>query len=499
MRERLSTLLILGLTLPFLGKPVHIDDANFVAMAEHAASDPWRPHNFTINWQGTSESAFYVLSNPPGIAWWLSPFAHASTVVMHLWMMPWLFLAMWGAARLGRAIGTNPSSSILLLCGAPISIIAAQALTPDLPLLALTLAGFGGLLTGAPNKRWVFALTLGTASLFRYSGLVLIPLIFLLPLSRLERCRSMVWASIPICGLMLHDWVAYDQVHLFAMMAFQSVSNSGTELAHKAVALVAALGGVAALPILCWNRKKYSFLGGITGAIVGFAAATLTEQSNWTTTGTVLFTAAGAASLAGVAQAKDTIDRFLIAWMLLGTAFLLSLRFAASRYWIPFFAPVVLLGLRTAPKHLVRWACVATVTLSAAIAVDDMDLALTQQRAALQTASIESGQVAGHWGFQYYLEKQGWIPVEDDQQVPSSTWVATSNIAWPQQASNQCWTSKTSTELRDPRPGIRVMTYDGGANLHGNMLASETPIRTFSPWWFADDPLDTLTLRRTCP
>ena len=107
MRERLSTLLILGLTLPFLGKPVHIDDANFVAMAEHAARDPWRPHDFIINWQGSSESAFHVLSNPPGIAWWLSPVADASVVVMHMWMMPWLLLAIWGAARLGRAAGTQ--------------------------------------------------------------------------------------------------------------------------------------------------------------------------------------------------------------------------------------------------------------------------------------------------------------------------------------------------------------------------------------------------------
>ena len=71
LRAWLPYLVVFGCLLPFLGKPVHIDDANFLRLAEGAQEDFWRPHDVLINWQGETERAFDVLSNPPGIAWWL--------------------------------------------------------------------------------------------------------------------------------------------------------------------------------------------------------------------------------------------------------------------------------------------------------------------------------------------------------------------------------------------------------------------------------------------
>lgn len=53
------------LYLPFAAKPVHIDDANFLMLAEGAARDPWRPQNIEINWSGKTEPAFDILANPP--------------------------------------------------------------------------------------------------------------------------------------------------------------------------------------------------------------------------------------------------------------------------------------------------------------------------------------------------------------------------------------------------------------------------------------------------
>ncbi len=58
-----SVLLVFGLVRPFLGKPVHVDDANFLRLAESAARDPW-PHDIQINWMGKTEGAFDALSNP---------------------------------------------------------------------------------------------------------------------------------------------------------------------------------------------------------------------------------------------------------------------------------------------------------------------------------------------------------------------------------------------------------------------------------------------------
>ena len=63
------TLKIILITFFFLysllvvAKPVHIDEANFLMLTK---GEFWSPHNILINWQGQTQPAFDVLSNPPG-------------------------------------------------------------------------------------------------------------------------------------------------------------------------------------------------------------------------------------------------------------------------------------------------------------------------------------------------------------------------------------------------------------------------------------------------
>ena len=55
MTSRLPMVLLIGLALPFVHKPVHVDDANFLAMARAAAIEadgqPWL-------WAGRCSGAF---------------------------------------------------------------------------------------------------------------------------------------------------------------------------------------------------------------------------------------------------------------------------------------------------------------------------------------------------------------------------------------------------------------------------------------------------------
>ncbi|MGB0637970.1 MAG: hypothetical protein ACPGTU_01475 [Myxococcota bacterium] len=505
MRRTLPVIVLLGMALPFSNKPVHVDDANFLAMARHAAVDPWRPHDFLINWQGTTEPAFDVLSNPPGIAWWLAPVANGSIISMHLWMLPWLILAGWGAQKLGNAVAGRPHSAALLLCGAPIAMIATQALTPDLPLLACVLAGMAGLLHKGSkdwSNKWPWALLLGVGAVFRYSGAAMIPLVGLWPWMHGERraaIQLMAVASLPLALLMLHDVFAYESIHILAMTGFQSVSNTPGDIGHKAVASVAALGGAAVLPILCWNHPKRAILGLVVGAMIGALAADLVGQLPAPSLATILFSAAGGATLSAVIRPKDRLDQFLLAWCAIGLVFLISLRFSASRYWIPFFAPLVLIPLRYAAKPLILAASILTLLLGFALSMDDLDLAHTQQRAAEKAMLHPAERFAGHWGFQHHLETNGWTPVEDDELLGKQELVAISRNAWPQSTSNTCWEWMEVTPFSDPRPGLRVLTYAGGANLHGNMLSGIPPARVFAPWSVANDAMEHLTIRRACP
>ena len=506
---QLVSVAVLILVLPFLRKPVHLDDANFLVLARGAAANLWRPHDIRINWQGTMEPAFDVLSNPPGIAWWLAAVVDLPVWVQHGVMLPWLALAVWGAWRLGRRMVGAPVASTLLICASPIGLLSAHSLMPDLPLLACTLAGAAGLVCTPVRRAWPWAMLFGAAVLFRYSGLALVPVAALwgyLAGQRQDAVRLGLAAALPFALLVGHDLLAYGEVHFLAMLDFQGVSGGGRDVLRKLLAAVGAFGGAALLPVLCWRRPGGALLGVFVGAALGLVAGGLSGHTDFALVGTVLAITAGGASLGGgiwtAVRERDRETAWLLVWGLGGLVFLLGLRFTAARYWIPFLAPWVLLALRDAGPRLVKWSIGATVALSVLLALSDLRLARAQEGLAhrvLALADGEIGLIAGHWGWQHHLEAAGWTPLEDDAEVPFGELVARSQVAWPQTPASGCFTEIAS--LSAPAPAVfwpRVHTATGRANLHAFMISGTEPVETYSPWWFGWDPLDVVRLQRSC-
>lgn len=503
----LPLIVLLGLALPFIGKPAHIDDPNFLALARGAAADPWRPHAVLINWQGTTEPAFQVLSNPPGIAWWLAPVAHAPVQLQHLWMLPWLALAVWGAHGLGAALTGQGAAAALLIVGSPVGLWATGALTPDLPLLACVLAGMREVVGG--RRARLGAVIVGCAALFRYSGLALAPVAAAWAWFRGDRREAVVLgglAVLPSAALAAHDLHAYGAVHLIAMTGFQSVSNGPDELAHKALAALAMLGGAGALPVLCFARRR-AWVGLAVGLIVGAPAAVLLAGFTPTWWLTLLFFGAGGAALGAVVGWRDATDRVLLVWAGLGLVFLLTLRFMATRYWLPFLPPVVLAPLRFAGPRLQAGAIFASLGLGAALLVDDLELARAQHDAAVQVAAdaAERGEApglfAGHWGWQGALEAAGWRAIEDEAEIPPGVLFAGSEMAWPQLVGG-CDEEVSFQALPDRWPGPRVLTRAGAANFHSFVFPPDKGVeRTYAPWGFGHDALDTIEVTRgvACP
>lgn len=479
----LSVLLAAGLVLPFVDKPVHIDDANFLRLAEGAVADPWRPHAIDINWQGTTERAFDVLSNPPGIAWWLAPVVEQPVWVQHLAMLPWLLLALWGAAQLGRALAGDDRHALLLMATSPVVVLAAQALTPDLPLLACTLAGIGGFLNG----RGAWALVAGSAVLFRYSGLCLWPLMALIGLQTRRASAALVVA--PGLALFAHDLHAYGQLHVAAMGSFQSVANTPWEILRKGVAALAMLGGAGVLGVL----TPRGWPGALVGAAVGLTAGVLSGQGTLALTMTVLCAASGGALLAGL-RFRTPHDRLLLAWAGGGLLFLLLLRFAATRYWLPFLIAPTLAALRLHPGPR-RIAAVAVVQalLALALSWDDRNLARAQQHLAQEITSRGTGSFAGHWGWQHHMEAAGWRPLEDEG--PPDALHAEAVAPWPQQPDRACALLDTLT-VSDSFPGPRTHTAAGGGNLHAYVVSSPEVVETYAPWSFSNEPYDIVHLWR---
>ncbi|MEE2751239.1 MAG: hypothetical protein VX519_07405 [Myxococcota bacterium] len=476
-------------------RPVHIDEANFLRLAQGARLNPWRPHDIAINWQGTQQAAFDVLSNPPGIAWWLAVLPESAPIPMlHLWMLPWLMVALWGCHRLGNALVGEGTSAVLVLGTSPIVVLSAQSLTPDLPLLACTVAGIGGFLGKRSTAAW-FAGLAGCAVLFRYSGVCLIPLLLLLGWQR-NRLRAALPVMIPISLLAIHDLAAYDKVHLFSMVGFQSVSDTPRDVFRKGVASLAMLGGAGMLPFLA--RGRPALIGASLGALVGIAAGFASGQTGGVLGATVAFAAAGGASIS-VIRLRDDVDRFLFCWAIGGLVFLLTLRFTASRYWLPFLPAIVLAALRMhpSPRFLFTTVLVGSL-LSFGLSIDENAMARAQQTAAQAVASKGTGSFSGHWGWQYHLEKAGWQPLEEGA-TPSGLH-AVAQAPWPQETHPEaCLIPIEKWSPPDTWWGPRTHSAIGAANFHAFMISGTPPIETYSPWTFSSEPYDTVTLFEPCP
>jgi hypothetical protein len=521
-RFLLATALLLGLALPFVAKPVHIDDANFLVLARGARADLWRPHEVLVNWQGQTERAFDVLSNPPGIGWWLAPVAQAPVVVQHLWMLPWLLLLAWGAWSLGRRFGGDGAAAVLLLGSSPAAVLAAHALTPDLPLLALTVAGFGGYLAavdaGRSRAAAGWAALAGCAVLFRYSGVALLPLLLLYPLLQRRPPWPGLAGALPLAALLLHDLHAYGELHILAMTGFQSTSTTAWLYARKAVAALAMLGAAGLLPALAPAGGGRAALPVLLGFPMGLAAAQVSGLDSGAALWTGACTAAGAVVLLGPllapapGEGRRSDRLFLAAWALGGLVFLLALRFTATRYWLPFLPGVALAWLWLRPGRVALCLAVcAQILLSVGLAVDDQLMARAHQRAAawadaeaiacLQCEAPGERQrwVAGHWGWQHALEQRGWASLEDEQRLRPGVVLAVASYAWPQQPhASTCLEPIAQHSEPDPWTGPRVHTAAGRANLHAFVIAGDPPLDTYAPWTLASDPYERVTLYRVC-
>ncbi len=485
------------LTAPFLGKPFHVDDPTFLRLAEGAARDPWRPHAIEINWIGTTRPAFEVLSNPPGLAWWLAPVRSGPEWRVHLWIGVWLVPLLWGARRLGDELAGDGLGLALLLVSSPIVALAAQSAMPDLPLLACTAAGLGGFLT-ARRHSWIWALVAGGSVLFRYSGLCVVLLVLLAGIQR-GRWRPALAALAAPLALALHDGLAYGSLHLLSAAEFQRPAISAWPAFRRGAAAIAMLGGAGILPVLAWKgRVAWACAAG--GAGLGLGTALLSGHDAFQLATTVVHMVAGAVTLGALRWgARD--DRFVLAWGLGGLAFLLLPLFAATRYWLPFLPALALAGLRLAPtRRRLATAVALQASVALGVSIDDFRLARAYRDAAAEVAALGPGTVAGHWGFQHYLERAGWKPLEAGR-APATERLAVAWQPWPQPpAPGSCPDVERTIELPDRFPGPRVLTARGAANVHSYLIAPvpprETLVRSYAPWSFSNEPYDRVLVLR---
>jgi 4-amino-4-deoxy-L-arabinose transferase-like glycosyltransferase len=182
------------LLLPFLGKPLHIDDPMYVWTAQHIVAHPFDFYGLDVNWVGATESMATAQQNPPGVAYWLALVGAVfgwSEPALHAGMLVPAVLAVIGVWLLAQRLGAPPTLAALGLLAMPGFLVSSTTLMADVSALAFwvwaALAWVAGL--QQRNTRWLVAgaLFCSLCILTKFVGLALIPLLLAYAVAKSRR------------------------------------------------------------------------------------------------------------------------------------------------------------------------------------------------------------------------------------------------------------------------------------------------------------------------
>jgi 4-amino-4-deoxy-L-arabinose transferase-like glycosyltransferase len=442
--------------LPFLSAAVSIDAPVFLAVARQIAAHPADPFGFDMIWDPTSPHVAEFDHNPPLLSYYLAAWIAAlgeEEFTLHAALLPFPLLAalaFYGIARrlVGRGLG--PAA---LLVATPAFLVLATTLMLDVPVLAWLLCAVYALLRAreAPSAAWQLAAgaAAAAAGLTKYAGLMSAPLlvaglVWLPPAAapQADRSRACRAAALRMFGVPLAAWSAWG-IYTFAMYGASHFAG-GLALVgarsfepaafwNHAASVPVYYGGALLFPLLAWlGSARGSGRGAGLALVAGVLAATLVLPQGEPARRAPL--GAGQALLAALCFAgaafvwvralRASVDgeaRFLGLWLAGALAFSVCINWHVNAADALLAAPPAILllfrdaALRPGKRALVAWIA-GMLGFSMLLAASDVHQRDVYRTTAREIAREIGGQPGhrwsvGQWGFQYYLEREGFRAV----------------------------------------------------------------------------------------
>ncbi len=130
----------LACLLPFLGKPIHIDDPLFVWTARHLQSHPLDFYGFAVDWGLAPAPMSGQMQNPPLAAYYLALVGRLfgwSEGALHFgFLLPALAFIL-GTFYLARRFCAHPLAAAWAAVAAPVFLLSATSLMCDTTMMAL--------------------------------------------------------------------------------------------------------------------------------------------------------------------------------------------------------------------------------------------------------------------------------------------------------------------------------------------------------------------------
>lgn len=450
-------LLVLAITLPFLGKPFHIDDTVVLHVTENILKSFWDPFAGQIDWFGYELDLWKATTNPPFLSYYLAPFAllsNYSEIALHLAMLAFfLLLALSMQVLSQRFVG--PGYWPLLFLMTSVAVVVSGNVMRDIPGTALGAGGVACFVWGSDRDRREFlilgALLAGLAVLTKYSAAVVLPVMALYAVVR-GRFRHLFWLSVAaaiVALWSLHNYLVYGQPHMLYLF-LERRSSSSILWQDKFFGALTVLGSslllLPALLVQAVRRRRWLLLSSIfllglatAGWIRSFSDTELDlELLGWAGMG---FLALSIALFGGPGwRSFDRDSLFLAVW--LGGVVLFSVLlvpFQAVRHLLPALPPMLLLSFRFLhnsqpasrwrPKRILGVCLVMQVGLAMAVHLADYEYAASYRDFAESVKDGgESIWYVGHWGWKFYADRSGFRQLHRDGPDP----VEGDVLLWPE-------------------------------------------------------------------
>jgi 4-amino-4-deoxy-L-arabinose transferase-like glycosyltransferase len=467
----LLALLVLLCLLPFSNKAFNVDDPLFLWSAQQIAKHPLDPYGVSVLWDASAAPLSEVTKNPPLACYYaaaVGSVAGWSELPLHLgFLLPTVAMIL-GTYRLAQRFTRSPFVAAAATLLTPAVLVSATSVMCDVLMLAFWVWAIALWLEGFERndrrRLLTSALLVSAAALTKYFGVCLIPLLLAYSLHRRRRVGGWaVYFVVPVLSLAAYQlWTTarYGRAMFFDAFTFAGQVHGTTGPASILVdALVGGsfLGGCAlsalALAPLVWRWRSIPF-GLVAGAIAGSAVVSgtltlgasplsrmmqLAIRAQRLTAGAQLaiFIAGGVAvlSLAAVDLRKhrDPDSAFLALWVFGTFCFAAFLNWSVNaRSVLPLIPAAGILlarrldqrgdGPQPGLRGKIALALVASGVVSLWVAAADAAWAGSQRDAARQVHELVKSETAavwfqGHWGFQYYAQRDGLRPLDLERET----------------------------------------------------------------------------------
>jgi 4-amino-4-deoxy-L-arabinose transferase-like glycosyltransferase len=471
--------------LPFLGKAFHIDDTLFYYTAKQILTSPLDPYSFHVNWTGNTQKAYSFFSNPPGISYYIAFIIHvfgANEKVIHASYILFSLLSIFSMYFLAKRFTKFPFVSTLLLVFSPIYIIMAHTIMPDLPLVAFFLLSITLFIYGSDRKNMLLLILSGIAAsiaiLMRYNGLSLIPILLLYYLLHLNAEKKWHITIILVPAVTFIAWnfftkMTYGNAHFLIHVMFQNyLKKIGLESAIvHLVPHFLYLGGGTIFTLFFFvpslfksraNKAIFIVLGICTFATAFYLGKTLKYNYIHTFLASIFLFSILYFLLISLKDVAITLflkkrmladDIFLLLWIVGILVMHNSGIHSAAKYMITAVPPLIILIMKnewwlklkgTNQRVIICVILISTGAMGLVTAIADYEFANANRKITnycvnnIKTGEDSNIWFLGHWGFQYYMEKKGFKPYEENSNEPKGgDFLVCSSLAWPQRMSDK--------------------------------------------------------------